>query len=168
VVATSGYADHVRRLGLVIALSAALAIELGLLGRDHHHPVAGPDARAEQTPAERGLTLLDYWTQELVPSVLLQRALADALHEHRLARAARLERRMRRGLLRVRGFGPAAAHELPPVRDTGAAWSEWAAALLRPSPRALDVARLERKAVRLHQAAYAAVDATILRAARSP
>jgi hypothetical protein len=156
-----------RRLGLVVLLSAAVALELELLGRDHHQPAAAPSpAPAAQTQAEHGLTLLDYWTQELVPSILLQRARADALRDHSLARAGRLERRMRAGLLRVRGFGPAAVHEMRAVTETGAAWSEWAAALLRSSARPREVALLEAKAIRLHQAAYAVVDAAVLRAAQ--
>ena len=151
-----------RWVGLLILLTVAVALELQHFGRDRPHgSVSTAVAPATQDPAHRGLTLLDYWSQELVPNMLLQRARAAALRAGDPRRAAQLERRIRNGLQRIQAFGARSAHEVRAVRATGAAWTRWATALLEERRRPRDVASLEANAVRLHQAAYAAVDATI-------
>ena len=120
-------------------------------------------ASVERAQAVRALTLLDFWSQTAVPSVLAERAGRSALDPH-----------VRRGLLRLRGFGAMAAHdpdlrepraeEVRAVRAAGAAWTALAQALLLPARASPDrLTRLEDRAMQLHQRAYGIVDAVLLR-----
>lgn len=133
-------------------------LELQLFGRDGRQSVSG-----ERAQVVRALTLLDFWSQTAVPSVLAEQSGRGVL-----------DRRVRRGLLRLRGFAAMAAHdpalreprapEVRAVRAAGAAWTALAQALLLPtraSPARL--ARLADRAMQLHQRAYGIVDAVLLR-----
>jgi hypothetical protein len=147
-----------------------------LIGLQHRVPGGSPQAavsgRLEQ--ASRALTLLDVWSQLLVPTVLLQHAQAHALRIGDVGSATLLEGKIRHGLLQVEGFEEAAhdgalrnprSSDVRAIRAAAAAWHDWASALLwqqsflTPSQRR-HVAELEAKAMRLHQAAYAAIDAS--------
>jgi hypothetical protein len=168
----------VRTLALLLVLVVALGFELQHYERGHSRSPARP-APTRQQQAERVLTLLDYWTDRVIPSILLQDARAHALRAGDLPKAAALERRIRTGLRQVRGFRANAARdpllvgprtrEVRAVMQAGAAWAEWASALLGPeaSPDEQPIAHLEANAVRLHQAAYKTVDASIRQLATS-
>ena len=163
-------------LSLLLVAALALAVVLGLDGHGRSRPSAVAAASIRQTEAERVLTLLDVWSQTLVPNIVLQQSRARALQVGNVSEAARLERRVRRGLRRAEGFEAVAAYdpalrnssvEVRALRVAAAAWGDWAAALLmRPTSssrhdQAKHVAELEAKAIRLHQAAYAVVDASL-------
>ena len=114
--------------------------------------------------------------QTLVPDILLQQSRAHSLRVGDVANAARLEHRIRRDLLQAEGFEAAATRD-PALRNhnsvdaralraAAAGWDDWVSALLGRATsqrhgRARHIAELEAKAVRLHQAAYAAVDASL-------
>jgi predicted transcriptional regulator len=131
---------------------------------------------AEQKQAERVLTLLDFWAQRVLANITLEQSRAQALRVGDLATAAKLERRARPSLLQAERFPAMAAHDatlrnrnsidVRALTAAGIAWAKWASALLRQAAdvephRGRDLAELEAKAIRLHQAAYAAVDATL-------
>jgi hypothetical protein len=161
-------------------LTVAIALELEHYqhGRSHFpgKPPAARPAEQVQAQAQHALTLLDFWAQNVVPTVLLERARARALQVGDHIRAARLERRLRYDLVKVHAFGAMAARdpslrhsnsaEARALRAAGIAWRVWATAMLkraRSTHRAQTrgVAELEANAVRLHQAAYAVVDASL-------
>jgi hypothetical protein len=164
----------VRRVGLLLLVTVAFALELEQLGagRSHSRTPSPAPVAAAQARAERALTLLDFWSQELVPDVLLQQGHVQALRAGDVVAASRIERRLRPELARIRNLWADAARD--PLLggadsvETGAlvaardAWAEWAAALLAgPSVGGRRLAALEQNAVRLHQAAYAIVDASL-------
>lgn len=168
------YASPVRRLALLLVLSALVALELEHYQRaDEHAPARSSPAITDSERARRALTLLDFWAEQVVPGILLEHARAHAAGAAGRSRAAGLERRARRALLEVDGFGrmvaqdPALARSnsvtARAVRAAGGAWSAWARAVLdekRSSRgrRARSLADMEAGAIRLHQAAYALVD----------
>jgi hypothetical protein len=161
----------------VLTLLVVAAIAVGLVGRGRG---GSRFARTGSVPsqekrAEEGLTLLDVWSQTVVPYISLQQARAQAAHTGDVARAARLARQLGPGLLAIERFAPDAAEdpilrndnsiEGRAVRAAGAAWGDWASALLwRPSsPRTMwtrQLAALRARAIRLQQDAYSAVDAS--------
>jgi hypothetical protein len=161
----------VRSVVLLLASLAIVGIAAGHFGYgSSSRSRAAPSAA--QTQAELSLRLLDVWAQSVVPSMLL---------EHSRVRAARLTRRLRLRLLRAESFETDLMHDrelnvgdsidVRALQETASAWHDWASALLRltgePSRRSASrIAALEARAVRLHQAAYAVVDAS-LRAAVS-
>ncbi len=133
-------------------------------------PVSG---RLER--ASRALTLLDVWSQLLVSNLLLQQAQAHAQRVGDVASATLLAGRVRRGLRQVEGFEIAAAKDgalgnlnsfdVQALRVAATAWRDWASALLRRpgflmGEHGRQIAKLEAEAMRLHDAAYAAVDAS--------
>jgi hypothetical protein len=164
----------IRNVVLVLLVTVGLGVAL----LDRHgaprSPANGSISVGEQH-AERILTLLDVWTQTLVPTILLQQSRAHALRVGNLSRAARLGPRIERGLVQAEGFESAAqnpklrddnAAALRALRAAGAAWAAWASALLGQSASvrgngAAHTAQLEARAIRLHQAAYDAVDASL-------
>jgi hypothetical protein len=167
----------VRSAGLLLVLLTAVGIGLWRLddrGSPRHEP---PAAFSQQERAERALTLLDVWAQSVVPAILLEHAEAHALQVGHIFAAAQLEQRMRAVLQQVEGFQADVEHDpalrkvnsgdVRAVRAASAAWVAWASAMLRPqsgrSPRQAQwtVTTLEAHAVRLHQAAYAAVDSSL-------
>jgi hypothetical protein len=164
----------VRRATFMLLLVVALALELQHFrdGRSHPYSTPVPAEPVAQVRAEHLLTMLDFWNQELMPYILLQRSQARALQSGDVATAARLERRLVPGLMRVQRLWADAVRE-PLLREHGSvegraltaarvAWAEWAAAILRRRPPpAARLASLEANAVRLDQAAYAAVDASL-------
>jgi hypothetical protein len=162
-----------RSVSVLVLVIAGLA--LALLDTGTHGP--GPPRPApvspEQAEAERALTLLDVWSQSLVPSLPLEHARARAIRSGEIMQAAALERRVRPVLLRAEGFLADIAHDptlrssdsidVQALRAAAVAWGAWASATLRQtgSPRDLPtpgLRRLEERAVRLHQSAYAIVD----------
>jgi hypothetical protein len=165
-----------RSVGVLLLAIAAVALALdaepGAVRRPRTHAISTADA-----PAERVLTLLDVWSQSLVPSLPLERDRARAIRSGEFARAASLARRMRPALVRAEGFLSEMAHDpilrssdsvdVEALRAAAAAWGAWASALLRQTsfsrdPRTLEVRRLEQHAVRLHQSAYATVDQSLM------
>jgi hypothetical protein len=163
----------VRRLTPLLLVIAGLVAGLQPWGQTGPRP-RSPLVTPEQTQAERALTLLDVWSQTLVPTVLLQQAGARAHQVGDFAEAARLERQVRTGLMRIERFETEAArdpvlrngnrHAVRALRASAAAWARWASLLLNPRgagtpDRVRRTADLEGNAVRLHQAAYVAVDA---------
>ncbi len=160
-----------RSVGVLLLSLVALGAALQHFGYGASRPSLTVSVSAEQAQAERSLTLLDVWAQSLVPTILLQKSRAPAPRDP--ARATRLARRLRAGLLRAEGFeaelerDPALrtpnSIDVRALQDVAAAWGDWASALLqRPTLRwdrqARLIAGLEDRAVRLHQAAYALVD----------
>lgn len=155
---------------------AALAVALRYHGDGGPHPPRKASVPVKEVQAERVLTLLDFWAQTLVPDILLQQSRAHSLRVGDVANAARLEHRIRRDLLQAEGFEAAATRD-PALRNhnsvdaralraAAAGWDDWVSALLGRATsqrhgRARHIAELEAKAVRLHQAAYAAVDASL-------
>jgi hypothetical protein len=169
---------HVRSVALLLASLAAIGIAVQQFGYGTapRSTVAARTApSAAQTQAERSLTLLDVWAQAIVPSMLLEHSRAQAVGAGEEHLAARLARRLRGQLLRAASFEADLAHD-PGLRtsdsidalvlhDAAAAWRAWASALLRlPAGRSrrtwARIAALEARAVRLHQTAYAVVDAS--------
>jgi hypothetical protein len=127
------------------------------------------------------LTLLDVWSQTLVPSILLQQSEAAAQRAGDFSTASRLTREIRAGLDRVEGFDAEVVHdpvfrdrnpaEVVALRAAAAAWTQWASLLLGrvwvpAGERTRRLAALERSAIRLHQAAYFVIDASIRTALR--
>ena len=168
-----------RRAGFLLLLIVALTLELQHYENGHPRspPRRATPARVDEAQTARLLTLLDFWSEKLVPDILLEHARARALQAGDAAKAARLEPEVRRRLLQVQSFGTSVAKELAlerrnsaarRVRTAAIAWAAWASAVLRQShaPRTGQIAGLEAAAVRLHQAAYAAVDAAARTAAR--
>jgi hypothetical protein len=167
----------VRRIAFILLLLVALVIELQHFGHGRSNPSSRPVSAepVAQARAEHLLTLLDFWNQELMPYILLQRSRQHALEIGDLANAARLERRLDPGLARVQRLWEDAAddpllraHDSVEARALAAArdaWAEWAAAVLRRRPPpAAKIAVLEAKAVRLDQTAYTAIDASLVAA----
>jgi hypothetical protein len=154
------------RLLLVPLLTVAVVLELGYLERDRSRPESGLDQ------SRRALTLLDFWSQSAVPSVLADRSRRRALAHGDGPTAALLERQVRRGVLRLRSFSAMAARdpalrqpgapEVKAVRAAGAAWTALARALLAAPSSARRLDGLEATAMRLHQHAYDVVDASLL------
>jgi hypothetical protein len=162
-----------RSVSVLVLLIAGLALALLDTGRHGPGPPRPAAVSPEQAEAERALTLLDVWSQSLVPSLPLEHARARAIRSRRLPHAAALERRLRPALLRAEGFLEDIAQDptlrasesidVQALRAAAVAWGDWASAALRPagSPRELTapvLRRLEDRAVRLHQSAYAIVD----------
>jgi hypothetical protein len=162
-----------RSVGVLVLLIAGLALALLDTGRNGPGPPRPAPVSPEQAEAERALTLLDVWSQSLVPSLPLERARARAIRSGRLAHAVALERRVRPALLRAEGFLEDIAHDptlrssdsidAQALRAAAVAWGDWASAALTQTgsprdPPAPPLRRLEERAVRLHQAAYAIVD----------
>ena len=166
-----------RRVALTLLLLVALAFELQHFGHGHSHPSDRPvpAGSVAQARAQHLLTLLDFWNQELMPYLLLQRSRARSLRVGDVATAARLERQLVPGVTRVQRLWADAAedpllqaHGFAEARALAAArvaWAEWADAILqRRPPPAARIASLEANAVRLDQAAYAAIDASLVKA----
>jgi hypothetical protein len=164
-----------RSVGVLLLAIAAVALALDAQPRAVRRPRTQAISAAD-APAERALTLLDVWSQSLVPSLPLERDRGRAIRSREFARAASLERRMRPTLLRAEGFLSEMAHDpilrssdsvdVEALRAAAAAWSAWASAVLSQAGssrdlRALAIRRLEQEAVRLHQSAYAIVDASL-------
>ena len=147
-----------RRLLVLPLLVLAVGAELAYLQRDGRQPAS------ELGQAQRALTLLDFWSQSAVPSVLAERSRQPPLALGHLAEAAAMAEH-------DPAFRQPDAPEVRAVRAAGAAWTAFAEALLShagTTPRRL--AGLEATAIRLHQRAYAVVDASLLlhiRGARS-
>jgi hypothetical protein len=174
----------VRSVGLLLVALVAVAIGVRQLdrGESHSHHPAHIPSRQEQ--AERALTLLDVWAQSVVPGILSEHSEARALRAGSLFAAARFEQRVRLVLTQAANFEPQVAHDallhtlgsddVRALHPVAAAWRAWAAALLRAQTRAPDrrarlvISKLEANAVRLHQAAYAAVDSSLRAAVTSP
>jgi hypothetical protein len=167
----------VRSAGLLLVLLVAVGIGLWRFEqRGSRHHVA-PSAFSQQERAERALTLLDVWAQSAVPAILLEHAEADALRAGHIFAAALLEQRVRAVLPQVESFQRQVEHDpalrsvnsgdVRALRATSAAWRAWASAVLRQQSGGsrrqaqLIVSALEARAVRLHQAAYAAVDRSL-------
>jgi hypothetical protein len=167
----------VRRATLLLLLLVVLGLELQHFGDRRSHPASRslPAESTAQARAEHLLTLLDFWNQQLTPYVLLQHSRAQALQINDVPSAARLERQLFAGLIRLQGLWTDAARE-PMLREhdsadaralaaTRVAWARWANAILRRRPApAARLASLEAKAVRLDQEAYAAIEASLLTA----
>jgi hypothetical protein len=166
-----------KRALLLLVLVVALVVELAHYERGRSGPSdEGALVSRKEAQAQRALTLLDFWSQGVVSNLLLQRSRAGALEAGGDARAASLERRIRRGLIDIRDFAETAwrdpalresgSAEVRALRAAGAAWSRYASELLK-RPRSLHgrqarrIAALEANAVRLHQAAYDVVDASL-------
>jgi hypothetical protein len=158
---------------LLLLVGAAIVFGLQDRGPGGSRSALTTSVPSEQERAQAGLTLLDVWSQRLVPNMLLQQARARAVGAGDVAKAARLAGQIRRGLLEIERFASAAADD-PILRDddsvegravraAAAAWGEWASALLwRPAFRHVlwtrRVAARRARALRLQQAAYAVVD----------
>jgi hypothetical protein len=174
----------VRSLGLLLVALVAVAIGVRQLdGGDvrAHQPAHIP---SRQELAERALTLLDVWAQSVVPGILSAHSEARALRAGSLFAAARFEQRVRRVLAQAANFEPQLArdtilrtvdsNDARALSAAASAWHAWAAALLRAQAHAPDrrtqlvISKLEANAVRLHQAAYAAVDSSLRAAVTSP
>jgi hypothetical protein len=162
-----------RSVGVLLLLIAGLALAVLDTGRHGPGPPRPAPVSPEQAEAERALTLLDVWSQSLVPSLPLEHARTRAIRSGALTHASALERRLRPALLRAQGFVEEIAHDptlrgsesidVQALRAAAVAWGDWASAALRQtsSPRDLQgpaLRRLEQRAVRLHQSAYAIVD----------
>jgi hypothetical protein len=164
----------IRDVVLVLLVTVGLGVVLLHRQGGQRSRANGSISVAEQH-AERVLTLLDSWTQTLVPTILLQQSRAHALRVGNLSKAARLRPRIERGLVQAEGFESAAqdptlrndnAADLRALRAAGAAWAAWASACLGRSASvrgdgAAHTAQLEARAIRLHEAAYDAVDASL-------
>jgi hypothetical protein len=166
----------VRTVAVVLAVIVALVVALersGSAGPTESRPAA---TSAEERVAERALTLLDVWAQTLVPSILMQQSRVLALRTGNLEAAARLTRRIRPRLLRAERFATQIARDpalqtagsvdVHALHDAAVAWRDWAAAVLRAPARssrheAQSIARLQARAVGLHQSAYATVDESL-------
>jgi hypothetical protein len=170
------YAARMRSVGVLVLLIAGLALALLDTGRRGPGPPRPALVSPEQAEAERALTLLDVWSQSLVPSLPLEHARALAIRSGRHVHAAALDRRVRPALLRAEGFLEDIARDptlrssdsidVQALRAAAVAWADWAAAALTQtgSPRDLPapaLTRLEQRAVRLHQSAYAIVDGSL-------
>jgi hypothetical protein len=165
------WAKHV--LLLLIGLGLALEVQHQLGGiRSHPSSPAAPAAPAAQARAEHLLTLLDFWNQELMPYILLPQSRAHAIRSGDLAAARKLDARLIRGLAHLQRLLTDAVRDpllladdsVAPraVEATRAAWAEWTSATLRRRPpAAAGLAALEANAVRLDQAAYEAVNASL-------
>jgi hypothetical protein len=162
-----------RSVSVLVLLIAGLALALLDTSRQGPGPPRPAPVSPEQAEAERALTLLDVWSQSLVPSLPLEHARARAIRSGELNHAGALERRVRPALLRAEGFLEEIADDptlrssdsidVQALRAAAVAWGDWASAALRQtsSPRDLPapaLTRLEERAVRLHQSAYAIVD----------
>jgi hypothetical protein len=170
-----------RRVAPLLLLLMVAAVVFGLQGRDlgRTRSALTPPAPSEQERAEEALTLLDVWSQELVPDILLVQQQTQAVRTGDSNTAARLARRFSRALLRVERFAPGAAAdpvlrndnsiEVQAVRAAAAGWGEWASAVLwHGSMPAVAwvrrIAALRTRAVELQNAAYTAVDAAFSQA----
>jgi hypothetical protein len=157
----------VRTVALLLASLVVVGIAVQRFGYGRAPRSHAATDSAAQTEAEHSLTLLDVWAQSVVPSMLI---------EHSRPRAARLTRRLRIRLRRAESFETDLMHDRElragdsidarALQDAASAWHNWALALLRltgePSRRSASrIAALEARAVRLHQTAYAVVDASL-------
>ena len=159
---------------LLLLVGAAIVVGVQDRGPGGSRLALATSVPSKQERAQEGLTLLDVWSQRLVANILLQQARAQAVGAGDVAKAARLARHIRRGLIEIERFAPDAAED-PILRDddsvagravraAAAAWGEWASALLwQPAfPHVVWtrwVAARRARALRLQQAAYTAVDA---------
>jgi len=166
-----------RSVSVLFLLIAALALALLDTGRRSPSPPRPTPISPEQAEAERALTLLDVWSQSLVPSLPIEQARTRAIRSGKSAHAAALERRVRPALLRAEGFLEEIAADptlrssdsidVQALRAAALAWGHWASAVLNEegsprNPLARAVMRLEKRAVRLHQSAYAIVDDSMM------
>ncbi len=157
------------------ATVAVVLMALAGCGEDSSSSSAPPKPQQEAGQAEAGRRLLDSWSKQLVPAIVLQRDRARAFEAGDAAKAAALERRSLRALRGVEKFGRDARKafiddptqpEAKAVTRAGDAWTEFAYTI-RTDPargdfrKARRIADLAQKAFALHQRAYKAVGAPV-------